>query len=250
MAVWQRLLAWCRKNWQRCLVLCLVLTLGIVGSCIPVPVAEMTSTETTTDTPVFILDAGHGGEDGGAVAEDGTLEKELNLAVTQRMEAVAKLLGYRVVLTRTDDTMLYDRYEDKTDYGGKKKTYDLKNRLRFAKECGGAVFCSIHMNQFPDPACHGLQVYYSPNVPQSRSYATLLQGYAKAFLDPENHREIKKATSAIYLLHRIQQPAVLVECGFLSSPIDRERLSSENYQLTLSAVLMAALAEGWENNAS
>ena len=143
--------------------------------------------------------------------------------------------------------MLYDRYGDLEDYSGKKKTFYLKNRLRLAEEVDGMLFCSIHMNKFPDTSCSGLQVYYSPNVAESQSYASLLQSYARTFLDAGNDREIKKATSAIYLLHRIQTPAVLVECGFLSNPTECEKLKTPSYQLQLASVLTAALAEVMES---
>lgn len=198
---------------------------------------------------VFILDPGHGGEDGGAMAEDGTLEKNLNLEIAAVMQDLADFLGYPAVMTRSEDEMLYDRYGDLTDYDGKKKTYDLRNRLRFAEESGGAVFCSIHMNKFPSAACKGLQVYYSPNAPESRSYAALVQSYARTFLDSTNHRETKKADSAIYLLHRIEMPAVLVECGFLSNPEECAMLNTAAYRQKTAAVLTAALTEGWEAGA-
>lgn len=211
------------------------------------PVKIMVPASAVEERPVFLLDPGHGGEDGGALAADETMEKTLNLEIACRMGEIADLLGYRTMLTRTDDTMLYDRYGDLEEYGGKKKTYDLRNRLRLSEESGCALFCSIHMNKFPDTSCRGLQVYYSPNAPESRSYAALLQSYGRTFLDPANARETKKATSAIYLLHRIQSPAVLVECGFLSNPEECARLKDRQYQLQLASVLTAALAEGWES---
>lgn len=189
---------------------------------------------------VLVLDPGHGGEDGGAVAVDGTLEKDLNLAVASRMEKIADLLGWDTRMTRTEDTMLYDLYGD-FPTGGKKKSYDLKNRLRFAKEAEGTILCSIHMNQFPSADCQGLQVYYSPNAEDSQRYATIVQNYAKAYLDPTNQREIKKATSSIYLLHRIETPAILIECGFLSNPTECEYLKDEAYQLQLAAVVVCGL---------
>lgn len=223
-------------------VLLLVLPLSIaswIGLWLePAVVPTVSTTEQTR--PVLVLDPGHGGEDGGAVAADGTMEKDLNLCISQRMAAIADLLGWDTCLTRTDDAMLYDRYGP-LPTGGKKKSYDLKNRLRFAEEAGATVFCSIHMNQFPDPDCKGLQVYYSPNAADSQRYATTVQNYAKAYLDPENQRAIKKATSSIYLLHRIKTPAILIECGFLSSPTECARLQDEVYQLQLAAVVVSGL---------
>ncbi len=193
----------------------------------------------------LVIDPGHGGEDGGASSPDGALvEKDLNLAVAQRMEKLADLLGIPALLTRNEDTLLYDRFGDLSDYTGKKKTYDLRNRLRIADEHPDATFCSIHMNKFPTEECQGLQVYFSPHADKSRAAATLVQTYAKSYLDPGNTRQIKKATSAIYLLNRLRAPAVLVECGFLSSPVDAERLSQGSYQLQLAGTITCALAEG------
>ena len=99
--------------------------------------------------PVIVIDAGHGGEDGGAVAADGTVEKDLNLEVAHILAQMLSFAGYDVRMTRTEDRMLYDLYGDAEEYAGRKKTYDLRNRLRFAEEADAALFISIHMNKFP-----------------------------------------------------------------------------------------------------
>ncbi len=188
---------------------------------------------------VVVLDAGHGGEDGGAVAPDGTAEKELNLAVAERLRALLEASGIRVVMTRDSDRMLYD---PESDYQGKKKALDLLARRRIAEETENAVFISIHMNMFPsDSSCRGLQVWYSPNHPGSRPLAESVQNFTKDFLQPENHRKAKSATSGIYLLHRLQIPAVLIECGFLSNPEELALLSSPEYQDTLALNLFLAI---------
>ena len=195
-----------------------------------------------SESPVFLIDPGHGGEDGGAES-DGVLEKDLNLTVARNLADICTILGHSVSLTRNTDTMLYDAFDDLEDYSGKKKTYDLKNRLRMGEESGAALFISIHMNKFPQQSSRGLQVYYSKNTPQSENAARLIQNYAKNYLMPWNAREIKPATSAIYLLHRIQIPAVLVECGFLSNGEDRQNLTDPVYQVKLAASVFAASAE-------
>jgi len=240
-----------RKTWQEWALYlglsCLILTASVLYVRSLLPDEKTIPTDALPEVPVIVLDAGHGGEDGGASGIDGTLEKTLNLQIADTMAQVAKLLGYPVLLTRTDDTLLYDRYGDLSDYTGKKKTYDLRNRLRVTEESGCTVFCSIHMNKFPQSQCSGLQVYYSPHHPNSQKYAALLQSYDRTFLAPDNTREIKKATSDIYLLHRMELPAILVECGFLSNPEECASLQNPSYQLQLSAVLVAALVEGIEN---
>lgn len=199
--------------------------------------------------PIIVIDAGHGGEDGGASGEDGTKEKDLNLLVAQSLADILTAAGYDVRMTRTDDRLLYDLYGDLTDYTGHKKTYDLRNRLRFTEEAGADLLLSIHMNKFPQPQYSGLQVYYSPTAPESRTVAEVIRSYTKLYLQPENERETKAATSSIYLLHRIQRPAVMVECGFLSNEEELTRLKDEIYRRQLSLVIACAAAESLSGTA-
>lgn len=199
--------------------------------------------------PIIVIDAGHGGEDGGASGTDGTKEKDLNLLVAQSLADILTAAGYDVRMTRTDDRLLYDLYGDLTDYTGHKKTYDLRNRLRFTEEAGADLLLSIHMNKFPQPQYSGLQVYYSPTAPESRTVAEVIRNYTKLYLQPENERETKAATSSIYLLHRIQRPAVMVECGFLSNEEELSRLKDDTYRRQLALVIACAAAESLSGTA-
>ena len=193
--------------------------------------------------PVIVIDAGHGGEDGGAVAPDGTLEKELNLLVADSVAEILSAAGYDVRRTRTDDRLLYDLYGDLSDYTGHKKTYDLRNRLRFAEEADAALLVSIHMNKFPDARYHGLQVYYAAGHPFSQAAAAGIQSCVKRCLQPDNTREIKRATSAIYLLDRSTIPAVMIECGFLSNEEELSHLKDASYRTALALTVACAVAE-------
>lgn len=193
--------------------------------------------------PIIVIDAGHGGEDGGASGEDGTKEKDLNLLVAWALSDILTAAGYDVRMTRTTDCLLYDLYGDLTDYTGHKKTYDLRNRLRFTKEAGADLLISIHMNKFPQSQYSGLQVYYSTNAPESRIVAGVIRNYTKQYLQPQNERETKAATSSIYLLHRCDIPAVMVECGFLSNEEELSRLKDETYRRQLALVIACATAE-------
>ena len=191
----------------------------------------------------FVIDAGHGGEDAGAVATDGTTEKELNLKVAKLLKVVLEINGASVVMTRESDTLLYDHYNDLTDYTGQKKIYDLKNRLKIANEQENCVYVSIHMNKFSLTQYSGLQVYYSPNNSQSYQLAADIKDTVKANLQPENNRPLKCADSSIYVLHRAEMPAVLIECGFLSNEKELELLKSEEYQKSLALTLFASLVK-------
>ena len=200
----------------------------------------------TAVLPTIVLDAGHGGEDGGAVSQSGILEKELNLAIAKRLEVLLVANGFHVVMTRTEDEMLYDK---NADYQGRKKALDLATRRQIAEETPNCVFVSIHMNSYPDARYDGLQVWYSPNHPSSQTIAEEIQKTTRELLQPENDRQTKAATSAIYLLHNLTVPAVLVECGFLSNPAEAEKLTTAEYQEQLALVLSLAISRVCQNNA-
>ncbi len=191
----------------------------------------------------IVIDAGHGGEDGGASGADGTVEKDVNLAIATDMDSLATLLGIPSVMTRREDRLLYDKYGESDDYTGKKKSLDLKNRLRSADEADARLFLSIHTNKFPDPSVHGLQVWFSPNDPASPGAAGLIQDYLNTHFQPEGTKSTKAATSAIYLLHNIKTPAVLVECGFLSNVEELEKLKTDSYRADVACVIMSSVAE-------
>ena len=195
-----------------------------------------------TDKIRFVIDAGHGGEDAGAVATDGTLEKDLNLEISTLLASILELNGNKVTLTRENDSLLYDRYNDLEDYTGKKKVYDLKNRLRLAEECDNSIYVGIHMNKFPLEKYSGLQVYYSPNNELSYQIATNIKSTVQASLQPENNRTIKRADSSIFILNKAKIPAVLVECGFLSNQHELSLLKSGEYQLSLALNLFTSLS--------
>ena len=187
-----------------------------------------------------VLDAGHGGEDGGAVSASGLYEKDLNLAVATLVRELLESNGIRVVMTRETDVLLYDR---NVDYHGRKKALDLAARKKIAEETPNSIFVSIHMNAYPQSQYHGLQVWYSPNHPQSRVIAEEIQSTVANALQTDNTRRPKSATSSIYLLHHLNTPAVLVECGFLSNPAEAARLGDPEYQKQLALLIFLAIME-------
>lgn len=195
--------------------------------------------EQAAHAPILVIDAGHGGEDGGASGANGLCEKDVNLRIAEALRDQLTLAGIKVVMTRTDDRLLYD---PTVDYHGRKKMLDLRARLDIMRETPNAVFVSIHQNAFPQTQYHGLQVYCSPNTAESARLGELIRTHALA-LDPENHRKCKTADSAIYLLHRAECPAVLVECGFLSNPDECARLGDTAYLGELATAMLCAIGE-------
>ncbi len=194
-----------------------------------------------------IIDAGHGGEDCGAVGVNGSFEKDINFAVSNMLSDMLKMAGFDVILTRTEDKLLYT---EEQNIKGKRKIYDLKNRLAIAEENPDAIFISIHMNKFPIEKYSGLQVYYSENTDDGKVLADSVQRSVSKRLQPDNNRKIKKAGSGIYLLDKAVNTAILIECGFMSNEAECERLSDKDYQRTLSFCIFCGIIEFVENKNS
>ncbi len=193
--------------------------------------------------PIVILDAGHGGMDGGAVSASGLKEKDINLAVVQYLDEMLRECGITTILTRSDDRMLT------LENGGKKKMQDLRARLNIANDNQNAIFVSVHMNNFTQSKYSGLQVYYSPNHTESKALAEITQSTAKNYLQKENDRLCKEATSSIFLLHRMKNPAILVECGFLSNEAEAAKLATKAYQKQLAFIICTSLLQHYNQTA-
>lgn len=189
--------------------------------------------------PIIVIDAGHGGEDGGAVGKNGVYEKELNLLISEDLCDMLRTAGFEVVMTRESDVMLYDR---NVDYKGRKKMLDLAARVKIAESTESCIFISIHMNAFPQEQYRGLQVYYSKNNEASSLLAENIQSSVSSYLQKDNTRKIKSASNNIYLLDRINSPAVLVECGFLSNSEECALLCEKEYRQKLTFSLFYGIS--------
>lgn len=208
-------------------------------------------TENTQNQQSFaktvILDAGHGGEDGGAVSADGTVEKNINLSVALKLRDVLKASGYNVIMTREKDVAVYDNDAETLR---EKKRSDLHNRLGIIEKNSGehAIFVSIHQNKFPDSKYHGTQIFYSKNNPKSMDLAQAVRKSVTEFLQSDNEREIKEANKKIYLLNNAKIPAIVVECGFLSNPEECAKLADKNYQSEMAFSVYCGLMDYFCNS--
>ncbi len=176
-----------------------------------------------------MANSGHGGFDGGAVADDGTMEKDINLQIAQKINCFAKLFGYTTIMTREEDRALSGSESSLR----KNKIEDMRNRLKIINENPRAVFLSIHINKFEQESVKGAQVFYSRNNENSLLLAQSLQGAIAKDVQPDNSRAVKKADNSIYLLKNAKIPAVIVECGFLSNQKELKNLKSSEYQSKL-----------------
>ena len=174
-----------------------------------------------------VIDAGHGGEDGGASGSSGVPEKEINLAIAKDLQQLLSVSGYRVVMTRTDNEAIGDNTLGTVRA---RKVSDMRQRLKILEDQGNCVFLSIHQNFFTQSQYAGTQIFYSKNNTESKPLSEDIRARVVDLLQKDNKRETKPATSSIYLLWEAEVPAVLVECGFLSNAQEEAKLKDPSYQ--------------------
>lgn len=205
--------------------------------------AEASSMPITQKT--VIVDAGHGGDDGGAIGIDGTVEKDINLDIALKLEKILKFYGFNVIMTRTQDVMTCD---DGLDSLRKRKISDIHNRFELMLKNPDAIFISVHQNKFEDSSQHGTQVFYSGNDERSKELAEAIQTSVTLTLQRKNDRVVKKSGSGIYLLYHAKIPAVLVECGFISNSDEVKKLKDESYRMKLAILIADGLLKYLSNH--
>lgn len=179
---------------------------------------------------VVIIDAGHGGEDPGAVSDySGLKEKDVNLLIAHRLKEVLESDGYKVIMTREEDKL---EYPPETRNITQKRYEDLTRRKKIMDEAGGNIAVSIHMNKFPQTQYFGAQTFYPPKSPDSQKLATLIQDSLIKSVDPNNIRVAKEKNdpTPIVIFRDIKTPTVVVECGFLSNAEEEKKLAAKEYQ--------------------
>lgn len=234
-----------KSNWVGFLPFYLLTVIGFIAMAMW---GSKTTTTVAQNRPVqrcntIVIDAGHGGIDGGATSCSGVLESKLNLDIALKLEAVMQLLGFDTRMIRTTDISIYT--EGNTI--ASQKVSDLKERVRIANETPNAILISIHQNTFSDDKYSGAQVFYA-NTEQSRELAQLLQTNFNQDLCEGSNRKIKKA-DGVYLMQNVDCTGVLLECGFISNPQEEAKLRSEEYQKKLCCVIASTVSTfaGGEN---
>ena len=184
------------------------------------------STIPPSKTFTVVIDAGHGGFDSGKVGIDGTLEKDINLSISKKLEKLLCAADIKVLMTRTEDTEL------STDSAQNKKRQDMLNRATFMNEANADCIISIHQNSYPEESIDGAQVFYYTESDTGHTLAALIQNALIHDVDPSNHR-IEKSNDSYYLLKNVSAPIVIVECGFLSNFAESKKLVDDTYQQKL-----------------
>ena len=187
------------------------------------------------DRPTLVIDPGHGGIDGGALAFDGTRESDINLAISLKLRDLAQFCGASVFLTREDDSR-------RTDILSYSEHEDLVHRTELINSVPGGVLISIHQNFFPTSQPSGAQVLYAAGE-ESRRFGELTHGMLVTQLQPENRRVAAPAPMELYITSKAACPAILVECGFLSNLSDLSRLKEDPYQTQIALILMSSFLQ-------
>lgn len=187
----------------------------------------------------ILIDAGHGGMDGGTSSAGGTVEKNINLSIAIKLKHSLESLGYEVVMTREDDNGL-----DSLNGTIRQKYYeDLRNRCELKKSTNCGMFISIHLNYFVQSKYYGAQVWYS-HYKDSKDLAGIIQKTLREDLDPSNKRVQKPAKNAYKILREYDyMPSVIVECGFLSNYEEEQKLKSDVYQEKIANSISKAIGE-------
>ena len=228
-----------KKAFYAIFALLLVLTAATVSLLLP-PEAVETSVSAPTGKAVWVIDAGHGGEDGGAVAADGSKESDMNLAIAQRLDALLVFLGEETRMTRTEDISIHDASASTLR---EKKRSDLENRVGLVNSTQGAILVSIHQNSLPSSKqTHGAQVFYGKKE-GSAEVANAVQLALNQTVNAGNEKTEKAIDASIFLMKNVTAPAILIECGFLSNENETTLLKSSQYQQRLAVVIASGLLQ-------
>ena len=184
----------------------------------------------------LVLDAGHGGEDGGALSAAGDKESNVNLSIVLRMDQLLGLCGVLPILTRSEDVSIHDAGASTLR---EKKVSDIHNRVALVESQPSPLLVSIHQNSYPDARYSGAQVFYG-RTEESRIWGEAAQEILRQCLDENNSRAAKRIPDTVYLMNHISCPAILVECGFMSNREEAARLQTPEYQKKLAAALTGA----------
>jgi N-acetylmuramoyl-L-alanine amidase len=179
---------------------------------------------------VIALDAGHGGADGGAESKEGLVEKNINLGIALYLRDYLQQAGAIVVMTREEDK---DLANVNTKGYSKRKTEDLKQRVKYVTQNKADLFISVHLNSIPSSRLSGAQTFYSLSNLDNAVLASLIQNELKNNL--LNTKRIAETIKTMYLLKNLKMPSVLVEVGFLSNPVEAKLMADQSYQQKVAA---------------
>lgn len=228
------------KKWDAIYISCIILVVCLFGAMLAstqaIPAANYV--EEYHKTAVLLIDPGHGGEDGGAVGCDGTIESQINLEIALKTADIARLLGWRVIMTRCEDISIHDTNAVTLR---QKKISDLKNRVAICETAENGILISIHQNSLPGaPSVRGAQVFYN-DTRGGDVLAQTVQNSLNLAINGSQSKSAKNIGEISYLMSNVTCPAILVECGFLSNEADCKLLKTEDHQKKIALAVIASV---------
>lgn len=185
---------------------------------------------------VLVIDPGHGGEDGGAISISGAVESEVNLDISKRLDQIMGLFGIPVVMTRETNVLEYPS-DAKTVRA--RKNSDMQRRTELVNKIENPVLISIHQNNYPGKQPFGAQVFYGGEG-ESKALGIYIQSILKKVLNSKSKRTAEEVSDNIFLLKYTSCTSVLIECGFLSNPLEDALLKTDEYKLRISWAIASA----------
>ena len=208
-----------------CMILGTLLCFAALLNGTNINVREALTGYAVNDRPL-IIDAGHGGMDGGAVGIDGATESRINLQIAEKLNLLGKLCGVQTIMTRNSEEL---DYPSDTLTISEKKVADQKNRLRLIQDYPYGILYSIHQNSYSSESVSGIQVLYGHNE-SSRILGVLLQKQFNDALTSKTDRVASEISNDIFLMKHCDCTAVLIECGFISNSEECKLLQTASYQ--------------------
>lgn len=207
-----------------------------VAATTPVPLPD---TAVNNSDKTIVIDAGHGGEDPGAVSSFSMAkEKDITLVIAQKTQKLLEDAGYKVIMTRTEDIL---NYEGDNISMTSKRRQDLLQRKKIMDESNADIVVSIHLNSFTDSSYSGAQTFYTKDSLSSKKLAISIQNSLREILDPENDREALLKSEDIIITKNCKTTTTIVECGFLSNAEEEALLCEEAYQTKISEAIKAGI---------
>ena len=212
-----------KKKFEILMVACLFISAFLLARA---SAALTSSRHAASSKTCIVLDAGHGGSDPGKVGCNDALEKDINLSIVLKLKTLFENKGYKVVLTRSDDTVPAD---------------ENSRSVKLITDTNPVMTISIHQNSFPDASVSGPQVFYFEQSAESSAIASVMQDTLNNSLNPPKPR-VCKSNNDYYILKKTPTPIIIVECGFLSNETEAALLVTDAYQEKLvRAVYLGAI---------
>lgn len=219
-----------RKYFNVCFAILVFLSILLLSDKSVEVMKRIFQPETTSSKKVIVIDAGHGGKDPGKVGVNGSLEKDINLAIALILRDLMEQEGFIVHMVRETDCGLYEETDSN------KKREDMRNRVKLIEEVKPDLAVSIHQNSFTQEGSCGAQVFYYEASVEGKKFAGIMQKNIKEYIADGNHR-VEKANTAYYMLKKSSCPLIIIECGFLSNYRESNLLTTHEYQTKMAEAI-------------